>query len=196
MKIPVMKAAALSRANIEHIAQKVLRDFYPDAQKELIQLDVEEMFEQYIPKRLGITTEYEELSFNIHGYTEPSKLRSVVALNLVESDDRATIRFGRSTIGHEIGHSVLHAHQFKRKRAELKFLHDKSHENPILFRQEDLKPFENPEWQAWEFCKALFLPAHLIQDAIESGVTIREIADKVNLNPAFVEVRLKNLKLN
>lgn len=196
MKIPVMKANPMGRRTIENFAQKVLRDFCPEALDDLIPLDIEKMFEQYVPKRFGVDTSYEELTMGIHGYTEPNKLRSAVAVDLVETNDTATIRFGRSTIGHEVGHAVLHARQFKRKNLGLKFLHDDSHSKPLLYRQEELKAFENPEWQAWEFCKSIFLPATQLYKAVENGLTIREISERVNLNPAFVEVRMKNLKLS
>ena len=195
MKRPVMKADGLSREKIENATRKLLRDFCPEALEELIPLDIEKMFELYLPKRFNIQTAYEELSGGIHGYTDPNKLKSAVAVNLIESNDISTIRFGRSTIGHEIGHCILHAFQFKRKNLEMKFFHDDTHSKPLLFRQEDLKPYENPEWQAWEFCKSLFLPKSLCYEAVEKGMQIRDIADKVDLNPAFIEVRLKNLKL-
>ena len=195
MKVPVMKANGLSRNKIENFAQKVLKDFSPESLDNLIPLDIEAMFEQYIPKRFGIETSYEELSFGIYGYTDPNRLKSAVAIEIVDSDELSTIRFGRSTIGHEIGHAVLHARQFKQKKLETTFLHDGNHSKPILFRQEELKIYENPEWQAWEFCKSLFLPKDLIIKAVEDGMKPRDISESVNLNPAFVEVRLKNLKL-
>lgn len=196
MSYPVMKADSLSRKKIEFTTEKVLKDFCPEALDDLIPLDIETLFEQYLPKRFGVSTGYEDLAFGIHGYTEPNKPRSAVAVQLVDSDDIATIRFGRSTIGHETGHAVLHARQFRLKNLELKFLHDSTHTRPKLFRQEDLKAYENPEWQAWEFCKSLFLPALHIYRAVENNLSIRQIADRVNLNPAFVEVRLKNLSLS
>ncbi len=195
MNQPVMKASPLSRRKIEKDTQKVLKDFCPKALEEFIPLDIEKMFEQYIPKRFNVATAYKELSFGIHGYTDPNELKSAVSVKLVDSDDIATIRFGRSTIGHEIGHIILHAFQFKRKNLELKFFHDNNHSKSLLFRQEEIKIYENPEWQAWEFCKSLFLPEKLCYESFEKGMQIRDIAEIVNLNPAFVEVRLKNLKL-
>ena len=195
MKIPVMKADGLSRKRIEQFAQKVLKDFCPNSLNELVPLDIEEMFEQYIPKRFGIDTGYEEMSLGIHGYTDPNKLRSMVSPEFLDTEDLPTIRFGRSTIGHEIGHAILHAKQFKRKNLDLRFLHDDNHSKPMLFRQEELKPYENPEWQAWEFCKSIFLPESVLLEATENNLDIKQISDRVNLNPAFVEVRLRNLKL-
>lgn len=195
MSQPVMKANPIKWKKIAQTTEMILKDFCPEALNKLMPLDIEKMFEIYIPKRFQIETAYEELSFGVHGYTDPNNLKSVVASELVDSDDLATIRFGRSTIGHEIGHAVLHAKQFKLKNSEMKFLHDDSHSKPLLYRQEDIKPFENPESQAWEFCKCLFLPGNLCYQAIESGMQVQDIADRVNLNPKFVSVRLKKLKL-
>lgn len=196
MKIPVMRAIGLKRVTIEKFAQKVLKDFCPESLDGLLPLDIEQMFEQYVPKKFGVATGYEEMLPGIHGYTDPNKLVSKVSSDLLDAEDVPTIRFGRSTIGHEIGHVMLHAKQFNRKNADLRFLHDNNHLKPLLFRQEELRPFENPEWQAWEFCKSLFLPAPLMYKAVEDKLEVKEISDIVNLNPAFVQVRLRNLGLS
>ena len=189
-----MKAKGLSRAKIETIAQTVLKDFCPDMLNGLAPLDAERLYETYIPRRFSITTGYQELATGIHGFTNPSRLESAVSVTLVDAADRATMRFGRSTIGHEAGHCILHAHQFKQRNELDSFLHDGSHApEQRLFRREELKAYENPEWQAWEFCKAIFLPRQVLAIAVEGGATVRTISETVNLNPAFVEVRLRNL---
>ena len=191
-----MKAIGLSRSRIEKIAQSVTKDFDPNVLTELCNLDIERLYEQYIPKRFGISTGYQELSRGIHGYTNPTKLESAVSVTLVDSSDTSTRRFGRSTIGHETGHCVLHAHQFRKKQVLDAFLHDGPHDvSQKLFRQEDIKAFESPEWQAWEFCKSLFLPRKLLISAAEKGCSIRQISEITDLNPAFVETRLRNLRM-
>lgn len=192
----IMLAEPLGRERIERIAQSVLKDFSPKSLEKLGFLDVEMMYETYIPKRFGIATGYQELTAGVHGYTSPAHLESAVSLSLVESDDQSTIRFGRSTICHEIGHCVLHAHQFKRRNQIDSFLHDKTHPSEQkLFRREEIKPYMDPEWQAWWFCKAILLPKELIKNEVYKGSSIKQIANMVNLNPAFIEVRLKNLSL-
>lgn len=192
----VMKAAPLSRNRIEQVTQAVLKDFCPEMLIGLRQLDVERFYETYVPKRFGVTTGYQQLTSGIHGFTNPARLESAVSIKLVEAADRATIRFGRSTIGHEAAHAILHAHQFKKRNEIEAFLHDGSHASEQrLFRRDEVKPFECPEWQAWWFCKAIFLPRPVIEAEVEKGTTVRRIADTVNLNPAFVEVRLRNLRL-
>jgi hypothetical protein len=196
MKRPVMRAVGLSRRRIEKVAQTVLKDFCPEMLEGLLPLDVERLYETYIPKRFGVITGYAELASGIHGFTNPTRLESAVSIALVESKDRATIRFGRSTLGHEAGHCVLHAHQFKKRNEMRAFLHDGDHAaGQRLFRKEEVKAYEDPEWQAWWFCKSLFLPKPVLVEEIAKGTTVRQIAETVNLNPAFVEVRLRNLQL-
>lgn len=196
MSRPLMKAIGLSRVRIEKIAQSVIKDFDPNALTELIEIDIERLYEQYIPKRFGISTGYQELSVGIHGFTNPTKLESAVSVTLVDAADASTRRFGRSTIGHEAGHCILHAHQFRKRQVNDAFLHDGTHDvNQKLFRQEDIRAFESPEWQAWEFCKSLFLPRQVLEEAMEKGYTIRKMSDMTNLNPAFVETRLRNLRM-
>ena len=191
----IMKATPLSRKTIGRAARQVLNDFSPDRSVDLQRLDIERMFETFVPRRFGIETSYENLDFGIHGYTDPNSMRSVVAVNLVDSNDQSTLRFGRSTLGHEIGHVVLHAMQFRKRKAESRFTHDDKHAPSYLFRKSDLAVFEDPEWQAWEFCKALFMPEVATIEAVGAGLTVRQIAEKIDLNPAFVESRLRNLRL-
>jgi hypothetical protein len=190
-----MKAKGLSRDRIETAAELVLKDFCPEMLEGLQALDVERLYEAYLPKRFGIATGYQELAPGIHGFTNPTRLESAVSVCLVDASDRATLRFGRSTMGHETGHCVLHAHQFRQKKIHT-FLHDGTHApEQRLFRRDEVKPYEDPEWQAWWFCKAIFLPKSVLMAEVKDGITIRKIAETVNLNPAFVEVRLRNLQL-
>jgi hypothetical protein len=191
----IMKANPLSRRKIEYAARQILNDFSTDAAASLVRIDIERMFEHYIPKRFGIETAYEELSEGIHGYTDPGRMRSVVALSLVDTEDEPTRRFGRSTIGHEIGHAVLHTAQFNKKKAAARFLHDDAHVPSYLFRKDELRAYESPEWQAWEFCKSIFMPRLATIEAVNGGQTVREISKLIDLNPAFVESRLRNLKM-
>lgn len=195
MKNRVMIATPLRRRQIESRARELLQDFDPEALINLRRLDVEQLYEVYIPKAFGVDTTYEELSSGIHGYTDPSNMRSAVSIDLVDAEDQPTLRFGRSTIGHEVAHCVLHADQFRKRRLSARFTHDQAHASPSLFRQSDLALIENPEWQAWEFCKAIFLPARVLTSAVHDGFTIREISRLVDMNPAFVESRLRNLRL-
>lgn len=191
----VMKADGLSKRKIEDAARKVLFDFSPNSVTSLKMLDIEKMFENYVPKRFGINTGYEEMNAGIHGYTDPSALRSAVAISLIDSKDLPTVRFGRSTIGHEVAHAILHAHQFRRKKAESTFLHDDAHLSKYLFRKTEVAVYENPEWQAWEFCKSLFMPRVAVESAVADGCSVRDISEIINLNPAFVESRLRGLKM-
>jgi hypothetical protein len=180
---------------IERIARDLLSDFCPEALHRLVPLDVESLFEQYVPKRYEVDTGYEKLSPGIHGYTDPTNMRSAVSVDLVDASDSATKRFGRSTIGHEVGHCVLHARQFRRRKLQSRFQHDIAHDMSTLRRQDDLKWTVNPEWQAWEFCKSIFLPKSVLEHAVASRLTVRDISTRVDLNPAFVETRLRNLQL-
>jgi hypothetical protein len=51
----------------------------------------------------------------------------------------------------------------------------------------------DPEWQAWEFARALLMPKHLIVEYCNQELSLNEMAKHFDLNPAFVEVRLKTL---
>jgi hypothetical protein len=76
----------------------------------------------------------------------------------------------------------------------LKFLHDES-VSQQMYRQEDLQAYENPEWQAWRFAGALLMPECCIRAAVNSKWSVQMMSRGFDVNPAFVKVRLNNLKI-
>jgi hypothetical protein len=89
----------------------------------------------------------------------------------------------------------LHVPQFRRRDSVSRFLHDDSHEAKFLFRKVEVEIYESPEWQAWEFCKSIFMPRIAVENAVDEGCSVRDISEIINLNPAFVESRLRNLRM-
>ncbi len=95
-----------------------------------------------------------------------------------------TVR-ARSTLGHELGHAVLHAaevragrlrpHSFALRRAP----------------RHQLKPFRDSEWQAHSFAGALLLPRPALA---RCGITDeRALAELFDVSEAFVRSHLKRI---
>lgn len=192
VKVPVVPG--MSRNEIEMTATSLLRKLQPEALKGENAVDIEEIFEFYIPDRYDIETEYTDLSFlgpDVLGYTDADKKISCIDKTLSDSDDLAVERRFRSTVGHEIGHCIYHVSIMRA------FKSSSIRGEGKLYRANrfELRAFEDPEWQAWEFSRACLMPRNLILTFLEKGFSLWEMADHFNVNPAFMEVRLKTLKI-
>jgi hypothetical protein len=191
----VLVVPALSRKKIEDRAVSILREEQPEAFAGKCPVDIEMIYEIYVPERCRVKTMYTDLKplgSGVLGYTDASKKISCVDKHLIDAIDIATERRCRATVGHEIGHCIYHV-------PILSFFKSSSllHENEGLYRRErtEIKPYLDPEWQAWEFARACLMPRHLIVKYCEKGYSIREMAKCFHVNPVFVEVRLNKLNI-
>ena len=193
MKVPVVPG--LSRNEIEAKAVSLLRECDPEGLNGKCPVDVEAIFEIYIPERFGIQTGYADLSFlgdGVLGYTNAARKVSYVDKTLIDSDHPPTRRRCRSTVGHESGHCLYHV-------SILNFFRSSSFkdEGYRLYRAErsEVKAYENPEWQAWEFARACLMPRQLILKYCKKGYSQADMAERFDVNPIFLEVRLNTLKI-
>jgi len=193
MKVPLVPG--LSRKKIEAKAVSLLREFQPEALRGECPVDIEQIFEFYVPEHYKIDTGYTDLSFlgsGVLGYTDASKKISYVDKTLIDSKDIATERRCRATVGHETGHCIYHVSILNFFKSSL--FKDNS-EGLYRAKRTEIKAYQDPEWQAWEFARAFLMPRHLILEYCEKDYSIRDMAGFFNVNPAFVEVRLKTLKI-
>lgn len=162
-KVPVVRP--LSRVKIENLAMNILREFQPEALrgKFLQPVNVEAIFEIYIPGQVDVKTGYTDLSrligSEILGYTNAAKKVSFVDCSLSDATERAALRRFRSTVGHEGGHCLLHVPLLQAFRSL-------SLKGEGLYRvsRSDIEAYQDPEWQAWEFARAIMMPKSLIVD--------------------------------
>jgi hypothetical protein len=196
-KVPVVPPK--SRRDIEKLALLTLQAFQPEALKGKLPppVDVEGIYELYIPTIVDVRTGYGDLSTllgrtDVLGFTHAPQKISLVDSSLSDAIDQVTLRRFRATVGHEGGHCIIHVpllQVFKSLSIDLG--------EDILYRQNrnKLRPFEDPEWQAWEFARALIMPRPLVIDYRERGFTSEEMANCFEVNPAFLRVRLQTLKI-
>lgn len=106
-----------------------------------------------------------------HGETFPSKnlmrIREDIYLRAVDGEGR-----DRFTIAHEVGHLFMHE--------------DDSVALCRLAPGQQLKPFENPEWQADAFGGELLASSYLIK-----GMTPRDVKYKCGVSFSAAKVQLK-----
>ncbi|MFA6348677.1 MAG: ImmA/IrrE family metallo-endopeptidase [Candidatus Paceibacterota bacterium] len=182
-----------SKIEIDNSAVSFLSEFQPTAIKEPGAIDVADLFEIVIPERYRIKTGYTDLSPlgpGVLGYTDAALKISFVDSSLSDAEDTPTRRLYRSTVAHEMKHCIKHVQILNIFRSICKDKDDVS-----LYRREkrNIKPYEDPEWQAWIFAGALLMPRHHILGLYNGGYSIEEMANIFDVNPAFVRSRLRKL---
>lgn len=185
----------LNRKQIQAITHHILLATSPRALCGEEPVDVESIFELYIPKKFKIATEYQDLSRlgpNVLGFTDAKSKMSLVDLNLYSSDLPVGRRRSRTTTGHEIGHCVIHVPVLAAFSSSCR---DESELS--LYRREasKLQPWQEPEWQAWEFCRNLLMPVELVKRYVAEGKTPREMSQLFDVNKCFVDSWLRKLGL-
>lgn len=187
---------ARSAKEIDEIAFRLVVAFQPDAVKTITTFDVERFFDCELESQTGMEPVYRPLGGGgVDGYTDSAEMKCVICSDLANYGKEDTQRRRlRATLAHEIGHCVLHVAEARQARTTLKFLHDDSATSQ-MFRQEDIHAYENPEWQAWRFAGALLMPECCIRLAVGSKWSVQMMSRGFDVNPAFVKVRLDNLKI-
>jgi len=181
-----------SRYRIENEMGLLLQEVHRDGWNGKEPVDIEFIFEVHVKEKYGILTGYEDISrfgTGTLGYTDAGRKESFVSNSLIDSDVPSLIRRGRATIAHEIGHCLYHV------KCVREFISKSGGEGHYRHSPHILKPYEDPEWQAWEAAMSCLMPKHLIGKYIEKGYDLNSIAEAFDVNPAFVETRLKKLNI-
>ena len=189
----VVKAIARSGKQIDNMALAVVKTYQPEILSAPQPFNVESFFELELPSFRNITTDYQELSGNVHAFTDISNMKCVVSVHLIENPSQR--RFLRSTLSHEIGHCDIHVPEFRLRKALAKFVHAGDHQTLRLHREELIRIYENPEWQAWRYAGALMMPEPSVLLAARQGRSKADMCEIFDLNMPFVETRLRALKI-
>jgi hypothetical protein len=171
--------------------------------------------DRFIEKRFGKPHTYEALPDGVLGLTRFSSrgVEDVVISRLLEEDtSKPSERRLRTTLAHEAGHALLHAHLFVLGQQE-PLLGDWSEQNrpKVLCRDPALYSGNWWEYQANMVMGAILLPKPLMTDAVKPYLTsegllgvpvltdgaraaaARELAEVFEVNPVVVRIRLKKL---
>lgn len=192
MHPPELRFPGMSGAQIESIATSILRHYQPNVLQGTAAFDIERFVDLHLENLTGVQPDYKDLPSGIHGITDQNRM--AIQLSLAESPKSK--RFLRSTMAHETGHAILHVPVLKKYKKTQVFEQKSTKSGTIeLYRQKDLKPYEDPEWQAWRFARALMMPELVIRLLIKNGMGIWQIAEHFDINGPFVESRLRDLKI-
>lgn len=174
--------------------------------------------ERFIEKRFGVSPVYEELPDGVLGFTLFSQrgVKEVVISSALEgAEGTASERRLRSTLAHEGGHGLMHAHLFALGSKPSSLFGDKDSSPTILCRDvagesSTLRGYDGRWWefQANSAIGGLLLPRSLVIDALEGlsepigslgqlvlpatkmELAVAELAKIFNVNPAVARIRL------
>ena len=102
-------------------------------------------------------------SMSEHAYTDPNTGKIIIREDIYDRACRGEGR-DRFTIAHEIAHYILHANPSIARY-------------PRIYPGDDVKPYEDSEWQADAFAGEFLCPCQAIR-----GMTPEEVADKFGVS--------------
>jgi hypothetical protein len=178
--------------------------------------------DRFIEKRFRVSPQYEDLPLGVLGFTRFGKagVKAVVISAALDAEGgKVAERRVRTTMAHEGGHGLLHAHLFALEEIPLHLFDKDSHsEDQILCR--DVQGHEQKSHQYegkwWEFqanraMGGLLCPRPLVQEAMKPflapagllGVevldekrreeSVRSLADIFDVNPVVARIRINEL---
>ena len=181
--------------------------------------------ERFIEKRFGIHPIYDDLPTGVLGFTKfgcKGVEAILVSRALSEQGDKVSERRLSTTLAHEAGHGLLHAHLFVSGAADKSLFDDDALEDPtrILCRDDGVPGITEKrqgydgrwwEYQANRAMGALLLPRRLVNECLQ-GVLVargsfgrkglpqgqretaaRLISDVFDVNPVVARIRIADL---
>lgn len=178
--------------------------------------------ERFIEKRFRVSPQYEDLPTGVLGFTRFGKngVKAVVISTALDAEvGKVAERRVRTTLAHEAGHGLLHAHLFALDQIPLHLFDKDSHSgDQILCRdvqghEQKSRRYEGKWWefQANRAMGGLLCPRQLVQEAIKPflapagllGVevldekrreeSVRSLADIFDVNPVVARIRVSEL---
>lgn len=180
--------------------------------------------DRFIEKYFGVPPAYEDLDKGVLGFTQfgPKGVQAIVVARALDEDrTKPAERRIRSTLAHEAGHGLLHAHLFALDRESKPLFGDFTEPNSPRVLCRDIPntsaghlPDYDKRW--WEYqanraIGAFLLPRSLVESAIDpllssSGLlgtktlnsshvnpAARLLADTFDVNPIVARIRLQEM---
>lgn len=178
--------------------------------------------DRFIEKRFKVSPQYEDLPDGVLGFTRFGKngVKAIVISALLDAEGgKVAERRVRTTLAHEAGHGLLHAHLFALDEIPLHLFDKDSHSgDQILCRdvQGDEKKSRRYDGRWWEFqanraMGGLLCPRELVLQAMKPflspqgllGVevldesrrepSVRALADIFDVNPVVARIRINEI---
>jgi len=176
---PVREQPYFSDAEVERTCSDELKacGLYPSSPQPV-------RIDRFVEKRFGVVPEAEDLSPSVLGYTSfgPKGVQAIyVSRLLMEDPSKPAQRRVTTTIAHEAGHGLLHAHLFVLEADKnLALFGQDADVTPakILCRDEDVSPRPGYDGRWWELqanmaMAALILPKALVLECLKPNLEQR-----------------------
>lgn len=187
-----IKFPGMSRESIEKRAELLLHQFQPKVLAGAEPFLVERFVDLHLEDLTGVEPDYRHLPTGIYGLTDQNEM--VIDLSLVEDPD--SLPFLNSTMSHELGHALMHVPVLRKFGRQQVFEQKGKNGGEVnLYRRKDLKPYEDPEWQAWRFASAVLMPREAISEMIRRGYSRYDLAQHFQVNEVYVQTRLRQLSI-
>jgi Zn-dependent peptidase ImmA (M78 family) len=188
----VVRASPTSGNKLDWQAVDLVRKYQPTVLSNPSPFDVEGFFENDLESITGVQFDYRDLRYDILGFTDSDERVSVVSSSLAQ--DQSSINLFRATVAHEAAHAILHVRQFRQRREPIRFVDSDSDGGLRFYREDQIPLYENPEWQAWRFAKALLMPVPSLTMALQLQFTVEDLSRAFGVSMKFARSRLKDLK--
>lgn len=214
---PVREQPFFSDAEVERICSDELRacSLYPPSPQPV-------RIDRFIEKRFQVAYEPEDLSENVLGYTTfgPKGVQAIyISRILLDDPSQPAKRRVTTTLAHEAGHGLLHAHLFLLEADKNLALFGQDPDvtpTRILCRDDDARPRSGYDGRWWELqanmaMAALVLPKALVLECVNPLLeargslgasalpeprrqdAIRLVSETFDLNPIVAKFRLARL---
>ena len=191
------KVSPLSKVNLELKANDFLNNANPSHLKNAGIINVLELLDVYLPKVYEYRVQLigSDKSVQLEGAVIPEKkkilLPEQVYNGIAENNPRCLF-----TGAHEIAHVILHSNQLK-NRALIDLITNGFN------RKEDIKPYEDPEWQANYMAGAILMPLATLEPIVHDfklkKMSNNQIINRLSLiygaSNQAVEIRLNKTGL-
>ncbi|MCB9717006.1 MAG: ImmA/IrrE family metallo-endopeptidase [Myxococcales bacterium] len=136
--------------------------------------------------------DHELTTLGNEGYTQYEDGRVVVVLKERQwtalTDHGFALHRARTTVGHELGHAVLHRDVLE-QMAAVKVANPAAALHRV--RRRDIKPYCDPEWQAWAFCGGILLPREALRKL--HGHSLEDISREFQVSLPMIRSHLRKL---
>jgi hypothetical protein len=219
-KGPFAERPVYSQQEVEELCADELRKagLYPSTPSPV-------RIERFIEKRFSVSPIYEDLPDGLLGYTKfgSKGVESiVVAKSLTDDSSKVASRRVNTTLAHEAGHGLLHAHLFAVGAESAASLFDgnvDAKSPKILCRPDGVPGIQNRsnyDGRWWEFqanltIGALLLPKPLVEECLSATLTstglfgvkrleprkreaaVKLVSDTFDVNPVVARIRVEQL---
>ncbi len=185
----VFKVPGRSRAALTTQASQLVRRHFPECWSTPRPVPVRDFLEGTLHKygidygvvdSLSLGEEGKIIAVGSEGRPE------ILIPELVMNELYADKTRARFTTAHEVAHGILHGAYITTVLVE--------NNSPRLYRREDIKAYEDPEWQANVFAGAFLMPTQAVLAFVKSeGAHPWWLAEALNVSRKAAEVRLHYL---